>query len=67
VLNVLRHTYAVANKKLISKPPDDDKRNPRERFSDLASKIFAVPKSEIDAREKTWRRNKAKRWLTSRS
>ena len=43
--------------------PRDDGRNPKERFSDLASKLFTVPKSEIDEREREWKhkRRKSKR------
>jgi hypothetical protein len=55
VLNALRHTYAVAKEKMFPKAPDD-KREPYQRFSDLASKVLTVPKSEIDKREKEWRR-----------
>jgi hypothetical protein len=36
-------------------PPPDDTREPRERFADLATAVFTVPKSEIDKREKRWR------------
>lgn len=38
----------------------DDKRQPHERFSDLAAKVVTVPKSEIDEREKQWRSQKTK-------
>jgi hypothetical protein len=41
--------------KLIPKVQDNNTRDPHDRFDDLASKIFAVPKSEIDKREKQWR------------
>jgi hypothetical protein len=58
VLIGLHHTCAVAKEKLIPKPPNDDKRDPQQRFNDLAAKIFTVPKSEIDEREKQWRHKK---------
>jgi hypothetical protein len=58
VLNGLRHIYAVAKEKLIPKPPDESK-PPHERFSDLAKKVFSVPKSEIDKRENAWKRRKS--------
>ena len=37
-----------------------DTSDPRERFSDLATKVFTVPKSEIDEREKAWRKKHSK-------
>jgi hypothetical protein len=51
----------MAKEKLIPKFQDDDKRQPHEKFNDLASKIFTVPKSEIDKREKQWRKDKSGR------
>ena len=50
----------MAKEKLFPAPqaPADDKREPRERFSDLAAKIFTVPKSEIDKRENEWQRRR---------
>jgi hypothetical protein len=51
----------VAKEKLIpdrSAAPEDDEREPHERFSDLAARIVTVPKSEIDKCEKTWRRRR---------
>jgi hypothetical protein len=50
----------MAKEKLIPKPPDDEKTNPRERFSALAGKVFSVPKSEIDKREEQWRKERRK-------
>jgi hypothetical protein len=51
----------VAKEKLFPKPPDGDKREPHKRFSDLASRVFSVPKSEIDKREKQWRAHKKRK------
>ena len=51
--------YNMAKQKLIPKVPDD-KREPHQRFSDLASRVVTVPKSEIDKREKRWRTSKDK-------
>jgi len=50
----------MAKQRLFPEPPkpDDDKRGEHERFSDLATKIFTVPKSEIDAREKRWQKQR---------
>ena len=47
----------MAKQRLFPEPPKspNDNRDPRERFSDLATTIFTVPKSEIDEREKEWR------------
>jgi hypothetical protein len=39
----------------------DDEREPHERFSDLATKIFTVPKTKIDEREKQWKDDKQRR------
>jgi hypothetical protein len=44
----------MARDKLIPKPPDTDRRDPRKQFSDLASRVFSTPKSEINEREKRW-------------
>ena len=57
----LRHIYAVAKEKLFPKAPADDRREPHQRFSDFASRIVTVPKSEIDKREKGWRKSHKKR------
>jgi hypothetical protein len=58
VLIGLRRIYAVAKEKLFPKAPADDKREPHDKFSDLATQVLTVPKSEIDKREKKWRRAK---------
>ena len=60
MLNALRHIYAVAKEKLFPEKPESDRRDPHKRFSDFAAKIVTVPKSEIDAREKTWKKRKDK-------
>jgi hypothetical protein len=46
---------AAAKEKLIPKPPDTGKTGPKGKFSEFASKIFSVPKSEIDKREQQWK------------
>jgi hypothetical protein len=61
VLNGLRHYYAVAKEKLIPKIRDDDSRDPHQRFSDLGAIVFSTPKSEIDKRERNWKRAKRKK------
>lgn len=43
-----------------SKAADDDTRKPHDKFSDLASQIVTVPKSEIDEREKQWQHERKK-------
>ncbi len=50
----------MANKRLIPKRQDDEQREPHDKFNDLASKIFTVPKSELDKREQQWRSAKTK-------
>jgi hypothetical protein len=50
------HIYAVAREKLVPKPPETHRRDPRKAFSDTATKIFSVPKSEIDKREADWKK-----------
>ena len=60
MLNGLRRIYAVAKEKLIPKPPESDSDNGRERFEQLGAKVFSVPKSEIDQREKEWQRARKK-------
>jgi hypothetical protein len=53
---------SMAKEKLFpTKAPDDDQRDPHDKFSDLASKVVTVPKSEIDERDKQWQRNKSSR------
>jgi hypothetical protein len=46
----------MANQRLF--PESDDKREPQKKFDETASKVFSVPKSEIDKREKEWRDDK---------
>ena len=50
----------MTRKLLFPKRPltDDDHRKPHEKFRDLTTKVMAVPKSEIDKREKKWRKKK---------
>ena len=48
----------MAKDKLFPPKTADDKRNPHDKFSDLASKIVTVPKSEIDKREAEWKRQR---------
>jgi hypothetical protein len=50
----------MAKQRLFPEPQKDDKRAPHEKFADVASKVFSVPKAEIDEREKQWR-NERKR------
>ena len=50
----------MAKEKLIPKPPESDRDDGRERFEQLGAKIFSVPKSEIDKREKEWQRERKK-------
>jgi hypothetical protein len=46
----------MAKEKLFPpKAPDNDEREPHTKFSDLASKVVTVPKSEIDQRERKWK------------
>lgn len=51
----------MAKQRLFPEKVADDNRTPGERFDALASKVVTVPKSEIDARERKWRIDKAKR------
>jgi hypothetical protein len=51
----------MAKQRLFPEPPKDEQHDPKKRFSDLATKIFTVPKSEIDEREKQWRDRKKSR------
>jgi hypothetical protein len=50
----------MAKQRLFPKTPDDDKREPHEKFTALASKIVAVPKAEIDQRAQRWQSTKRK-------
>jgi hypothetical protein len=47
----------MAKQRLFPESPDDQ-REPHERFEALAAKVIAVPKSEIDDREKRWRKRR---------
>jgi hypothetical protein len=62
VLIGLLRGFAVAKEKLFPSQENapDDERAPHDRFSDLASKVVTVPKSEIDKREKKWKRSREK-------
>ena len=40
------------------KTDGQDDRTPHERFSDLATRVLRVPKSEIDKRERKWERKR---------
>ena len=48
----------MAKEKLIPEPPDTDSTGPRAKFREMASKVFSVPKAEIDKREKDWQRQR---------
>ena len=48
----------MAKQRLFPELPEDDARTPETRFSDLGSKVFSVPKSTIDERDKEWQRLK---------
>ena len=48
----------MANQRLFPEPESNEKREPKKRFHETASKVFSVPKSEIDEREKEWRKQK---------
>jgi hypothetical protein len=51
----------MANTKLFPSPEPnapDDKREPHEKFSDLASRVVTVPKKIIDRREQHWKRQR---------
>jgi hypothetical protein len=41
-------------------PTNAASESPHERFTDFATKILAVPKTEIDKREQRWRGRKSK-------
>jgi hypothetical protein len=49
----------MANQRLFPEP-EGEKRAPKKRFDEAASKIFSVPKSEIDEREKKWQQSRHK-------
>ena len=48
----------MAKEKLFPAKAEKDKRKPHDKFSDLASKVVTVPKSEIDERDKRWKKEK---------
>lgn len=48
----------MAKQRLFPEPQAENQPGTRHNFDTLAAKIFAVPKTEIDAREKQWRRAK---------
>jgi hypothetical protein len=50
----------VAKEKLIPEPPETDKTGPKGRFVEIATKVFSVPKSEIDKREEEWQQKRSK-------
>jgi hypothetical protein len=50
----------MAKQRLFPKALEDDKREPHDKFTALASKVVTVPKSEIDKREKQWQRDRDK-------
>jgi hypothetical protein len=54
----------MAKQRLFPEPQketDDAKTGTRHNFEHLATRIFTVPKSEIDKREKQWLRDRAKK------
>jgi hypothetical protein len=44
-----------------STPPVSPDKSPHERFIDLGKKLMAVPKTDVDAREKAWQRKRVKK------
>jgi hypothetical protein len=50
----------MAKQRLFPEPEKEPDTNAgtRQNFETLATKIFTVPKSEIDKREKEWKRDK---------
>jgi hypothetical protein len=53
----------MAKQRLFPEPQktsDDDKTGTREQFEHVASRVFSVPKSEIDKREKQWKNRRRK-------
>jgi hypothetical protein len=47
-------------------PPVSLDKSPHERFTELGRKLMAVPKSEMDAREKKWRTRKRRKRAAKR-
>ena len=56
----------MAKQRLFSEPPkeSDSAATPRDRFNDLASKVFSVPKADIDKREAEWQKARDKGAVT---
>jgi hypothetical protein len=50
----------MAKQRLFPKRQNDDKRSPREQFDSLASRLFTIPKADIDQREKQWQQQRKK-------
>jgi hypothetical protein len=48
----------MAKQRLFPKTTPHDEREPQDKFEQLASKVLKVPKSEINEREKQWRKRK---------
>lgn len=48
----------MAKERLFPTAPADDKREPHDKFTEFASKIVTVPKSDVDEREKEWQRTR---------
>jgi hypothetical protein len=46
---------------------EDGTKGARQRFFELGSKLMAVPKADVDERDKRWHAAKAKRSRTKRS
>lgn len=57
----LRRIIAVAKERLFPRAPANDRRAPHDKFSDFAQKVVSVPKSEIDKREKQWRKDSSRK------
>ena len=53
----------MAKQRLFPEPPkpDDNTHTAKERFSALAGKVFSVPRTEIERREREWKRSHKKR------
>ena len=51
----------MAKQRLFPEPEKepDDRAGTRQNFESLATKIFTVPKSEIDKRENKWRHDRS--------
>jgi hypothetical protein len=55
--------FDMAKDRLFPRAQADDKREPHQRFNELATKVFSVPKSKIDEREERWRQRKKTKQL----